>query len=145
MPEDPQVGYRFAVEIAGIQDAWFTECSGFEVKVDVEEYKEGGLNEYIHRLPGRQSYGNVTLKRGVCDSIELYEWLTALTAASGKNQEKKNISVVMYNGKNEERLRWNLIAAYPIKWNTGSMQSEQSSIVIESLELTYQEFTLQTR
>mgnify|MGYP002682705786 CR=1 FL=1 len=40
---DPNVAYRFAVEISGIQEALFTECSGFESKIDVEEYKELSL------------------------------------------------------------------------------------------------------
>ena len=142
---DPQVSYRFAVEISGVQNAFFTECSGFEAKLDVEEYKEGGLNGYVHKLPGRRSFGNVTLKRGVCDSIELWDWLDRLTTAQGKKDEKKNLSVVMYDGLGTEVLRWNLIAAYPIRWNTASMQTDQSGIVVESLELAYQEFTLQKR
>lgn len=142
---DPQVGFRFAVEIAGIQDAVFTECSGFEVKIDVEEYKEGGLNDFVHKLPGRQSYTNLTLKRGVINSIELWDWLNRLVAAKAKKEEKKNISIVLYNGQGQEQLRWNLTAAYPIKWTSPSMQSDQSSILIESLELAYQEFTLVKR
>jgi phage tail-like protein len=142
---DPQVGFRFTVEIAGIQEAVFTECSGFEVKIDVEEYKEGGQNDFVHKIPGRQSYTNVTLKRGMVNSIELWEWLQRLVAKKAKREEKKNISVVLYNGKGEEQLRWNLTAAYPIKWTSPTMQSEQSAIMIESLELAYQEFTLVKR
>lgn len=142
---DPLPGFRFLVEIAGIQDATFLECSGFETKLDVEEYKEGGLNDYVHKLPGRQSYTNVTLKRGVVNSIELWDWLHRLSTAAAKRNEKKNMSVVLCNGKGEEQLRWNLIAAYPVKWSVPSMQSEQSSIYVESLELAYQEFTLQRR
>ncbi len=142
---DPLPGFRFQVEIAGIQDATFLECSGFETKLDVEEYKEGGLNDYVHKLPGRQSYTNVTLKRGVVNSIELWDWLHRLSTATAKNSEKKNMSVVLCNGKGEEQLRWNLIAAYPVKWSVPAMQSEQSSVYVESLELAYQEFTLQKR
>lgn len=142
---DPLPGFRFLVEIAGIQDATFLECSGFETKLDVEEYKEGGLNDYVHKLPGRQSYTNVTLKRGVVNSIELWDWLHRLSTAAAKRNEKKNMSVVLCNGKGEEQLRWNLIAAYPVKWSVPPMQSEQSSIYVESLELAYQEFTLQRR
>lgn len=142
---DPLPGFRFQVEIAGIQDATFLECSGFETKLDVEEYKEGGLNDYLHKLPGRQSYTNVTLKRGVVNSIELWDWLHRLSTAAAKSSEKKNMSVVLCNGKGEEQLRWNLIAAFPVKWSVPSMQSEQSSVYVESLEIAYQEFTLQRR
>ena len=142
---DQQVGFRFVVEIAGIQEATFTECSGFEVKLDVEEYKEGGLNDFIHKLPGRQSYTNLTLKRGMTNSIELWEWLERVSTKKAKAEEKKNISVVMYDGKGTEKLRWNLTNAYPIKWNSPNMQAGESAVMVESLELVYEEFTLQKR
>ena len=142
---DQLPGFLFSVEISGIQDAQFTECSGFEMKIDVEEYKEGGLNDYVHKLPGRQSFSNVTLKRGVINSIELWDWLHRIGTARAKQSEKKNVSVVLHNAKGEEQLRWNLIAAYPVKWSVPSLQSEQSSVLVESLELAYQEFTLLTR
>jgi phage tail-like protein len=142
---DAALGFTFAVEIEGIQEAYFTECSGFEVKLDTEEYKEGGLNDYVHKLPGRQSYSNVTLKRGMTHSIELWEWLNRLSSSAAKKDEKKNISVVQYNGLGDEKLRWNLIAAYPVKWTIPSLVTGESGVLMESLELTYQEFTLQKR
>ena len=142
---DQQVGFRFSVEIAGIQEATFTECSGFEVKLDVEEYKEGGLNDFVHKIPGRQSYTNITLKRGMHASIELWDWLHRMATARAKSEERKNISVVLYNGEGQEQLRWNLTAAYPIKWTSPTIQSAESAIMIESLELAYQEFTLVRR
>ena len=142
---DPHVAYRFTVEIEGIQEAYFTECSGFEAKMDVAEYKEGGLNDFIHKLPGRQSFSNVTLKRGVVNSVELWDWLERVVTARAKRDEKKNMSVVLHNQDGSEALRWNLIAAFPVKWSTPQMQSDQSSALLESLELAYQEFTVQQR
>jgi phage tail-like protein len=142
---DPSLSFRFAVEIAGIQEAHFTECSGFESKIEVEEYKEGGLNGYVHKLPGRQSFGNITLKRGMTNSTQLWDWLDRLSNATAKKDEKKNISVVLYDGKGAEQLRWNLTAAYPVKWSSPTMQTEQSAVLIETLEIAYQEFTLQKR
>ena len=142
---DPSAGYRFAVEISGIQEALFTECSGFETKIDTEEYKEGGVNDYVHKLPGRQSFSNVTLKRGMTSSIELWDWLNRLSTKTAKSDEKKDISVVLYDGKGSERFRWNLTKAYPVKWSSPTMQTDQSSTLVESLELTYQEFTLEKR
>jgi phage tail-like protein len=142
---DPSVSYRFAVEISGIQEALFTECSGFETKIDVEEYKEGGVNDFVHKLPGRQSFGNITLKRGMTASVELWDWLNRLSLSTTKKDEKKDISVVVYDGQGGEKFRWNLTKAYPVKWSSPTMQTDQSSILVESLELTFQEFTLEKR
>jgi phage tail-like protein len=142
---DPNLVYRFKIEIAGIQEAHFTECSGFEAKIDVEEYKEGGANGFVHKIPGRQSFGNITLKRGMSSSTELWAWLSRVVSKAAKKEEKKNISVVQYNSEGKEVLRWDLVGAYPVKWTSPSFQSDQSGIAMETLELTFQELTLVKR
>ena len=55
-PFDKLVSHQFVVEIDGVEAARFTESSGLQMTTDVFEYKEGGLNGYTHRLPGRVSY-----------------------------------------------------------------------------------------
>ncbi len=139
---DPWIGFHFTVEIAGVQQAKFTDCSGLEAKVDVFEYQEGGVNDFVHKLPGRRSFSNVTLKRGVTSSTHLWEWLHRLATKAAKSSEKKNISIVLYDKKGTEVFRWNLINAYPVKWTGPTMQTEQSAVLIESLELAFQEFTI---
>jgi phage tail-like protein len=142
---DQLTSFRYQIEISGLRDAFFTECSGLEMKVDVEEYKEGGLNDYTHKLPGRRSYSNITLKRGVIDSIELYQWVDRVVTKKAKKEEKKNISLILYAEDRKESMRWNLINAFPVKWSGGSMNTDQSQVYVETLELAYQEFTLTKR
>jgi phage tail-like protein len=144
-PQNPFVGYHFVVEISGIQEARFTECSGLEAKIDVEEYKEGGVNDFVHRLPGRRSFSTLTLKRGMTNSMHLWDWLNRVATAEAKASEKQNISIVLYNKAAAEVLRWNLIGAFPVKWSSPTLQSDQSSVFIETLELTFQEFSVQAR
>ncbi len=45
-------------------DVGFQEVSGLSVSVDLETYKEGGENRFIHRLPGRTQFSDLVLKRG---------------------------------------------------------------------------------
>lgn len=143
--KNPWVGFTFVVEIDGIQDARFTECSGFEAKVEVEEYREGGLNDYTHRLPGRRSFSTVTLKRGMVDSVELFDWLKRLAQKSDKTSETKNLSIVLYSLNATEAMRWNLVGAFPVKWSSPAMQTDQSGVLFESLELAFQELTFEKR
>lgn len=138
---DPWAAFHFTVEIEGIQEARFTECSGLEAKVDVFEYQEGGVNDRTHKLPGRRSFSNVTLKRGVTSSTHLWQWLHRIATASAKRSEQKNISIVLHRA-GVEVFRWNLIGAYPVKWTGPAMQTEQSTMLVESLELAFQEFTI---
>ena len=50
---DPYKGFRFIVEIAGIQQAGFTECSGLGSQIEVVEYREGTEPNQTRKLPGR--------------------------------------------------------------------------------------------
>ncbi len=138
--KDAYLAHRFALEIAGVEQAIFTECSGLTAQTEVFEYKEGGLNTHSHRLPGRTTYTNVTLKWGSSDSNELVEWYNRLITASGKSDQKKHVSVIQYDSEHQEVRRWNLKFAYPVKWVGPSFNSTTSALAIETLELAFSEF-----
>ena len=71
---DPYLSYRFLVEIKELIVAGFSEVSGLQVETETEEYREGGVNDYVHRLPKITKYQNLTLKRGITDSDSLWKW-----------------------------------------------------------------------
>ena len=70
---DPYRGYNFLVEIDGITQAGFSDCSGFGSSNDPIEYREGGENTTVRKLPGMTKHMNVTLKWGLTTSRELYD------------------------------------------------------------------------
>jgi phage tail-like protein len=65
---------RFYVQIEGVNHAVFTEISGLQIETEVFEYREGGNNASVHRLPGPIRVGNITLKHGLVGSAELFSW-----------------------------------------------------------------------
>ena len=71
---DPYGGFRFRVEILGLQVGGFTEVSGLEREVQVEDFREGGVNDYTHKLATVTKYPNLTLRRGIADAAELWQW-----------------------------------------------------------------------
>src|SRR5512139_293736 len=93
---DPLSTHRFAIEIDGLVLGAFDECAGLAATLDVYEYKEGGLNGYTHKLPGRLSWGNITLKWGTTDSTKLWEWLKAINAATNKSRHYRNCSIIQF-------------------------------------------------
>ncbi|MHB8644183.1 MAG: phage tail protein [Thermomicrobiales bacterium] len=125
---------RFYIEIDGINKAVFTEAEGLHIEVDVTEYEEGGSNGFVHRLPGRVRISNLTLKRGLVQSNQLFKW--QLEIAQGK-VTRRNVSVVMYDPKGTEVLRWNLIKAYPVRWIGPAFRANEQVISIETLELAH--------
>jgi len=137
---DPLIAFRFFVEINGNVQGEFNECTGLEMKTEVMEYKEGGLNTYVHKLPGQTSFTNLTLKWGSAQSTTLWDWYLRLATKTAKKEEKKNVSVIQYAADGKELRRWNLINAYPVKWTGPSFNATQDSVGIESLELAFDEF-----
>ncbi len=132
--------FRFAVQIEGITEALFTECTLPELEVEVHQQPEGGLNDAIHQLPGRVKAGKITLKRGITSSGELLAWYMAV--ARGQIIPRR-VSVVMYDSLGEEVLRWNFVGAFPTRWIGPSFSSGTSQIGIETLELCYQEMDVE--
>jgi len=132
---DPLANAKFSVEIDMIQEATFTEASGLEAELDIFEYQEGGNNLFTHKLPGRVKYPNVTLKRGVTTSNDLWMWFEMGTF--GKIN-RRNISIVLYDQDGSEVRRWNLINAYPIKWTGPSFDASAKAVSIETVVFAHE-------
>lgn len=135
--KDPYTSFRFSVEIDGITRAQFLECNGMQAQTEVFEYKEGGLNDYSHKLPGRTTYSNITLKRGMTDSTEMWDWYMKVVSAKNKANEVKDVSIVQFGVDNKEIHRWNLTAAFPVKWVGADYNSSNSTAGIETFELAF--------
>ena len=132
---DPFATLRFHVEIEGIEEAGFTECSGLQVETEVFSYEEGGLNNTVHQLPGRSKFSNITLKRGVTNSNELWDWYYKVITGDVK---RKNVSVVLYGCDYSEVMRWNLANAFPVKWVGPNFVSGENNASVETLELAHE-------
>lgn len=131
--------YRFAVEVEHVQVATFAECSGMVITTETIPYKEGGVNDYVHQLPVRTSYGNITLKRGIDETRELYRWYMAtLRSLEQKQSIRKNISILCYTTTGTEApMRWDLLGAYPVKWTGPEFRVDSNTVAVESIEFTY--------
>lgn len=133
--KDPTGSFRFWVEIDGLLVAGFTEVSGLQSEVEVEEYREGGVNDYIHVLPRIVKYPSIILKRGVTSSDNLWSWYEKVTEGT---IQRKNGSIILLEQNGVELWRWNFYNAYPVKWVGPELNSVSSEIAVETLEITHQ-------
>jgi phage tail-like protein len=131
--------FRFSVEIAGITHAVFRECTGLSAQTEVHEVKEGGLNGYNRKLPGRTTFSNITLKRGLTSSKELWSWYMDVISKQDKSSCFKDVSVIHFDYEFKEVYRLNLIRAFPIKWSGPSFNASTTSEAIESFELAFED------
>jgi phage tail-like protein len=134
--KDPYRVYNFLVEIDGITRAGFRECSGLDSSQDPIEYREGNEKSLSARkLPGMVKFSNITLKWGITDDAELWEWREK--AVVGK-VERRNFSIVLLDDAHEEKVRWNFREGWPTKWTGPSFNATGAEIAIETLEIAHE-------
>ena len=132
---DPYLSFHFLVEIEGLVIGGFNEVTGLTVEVEIEEYREGGLNAYVHKLAGPTRYpNNLVLKHGLTDSDTLWNWHQDV--ANG-NIQRRNGSIILLDSAGEEQWRWNFVDAYPVRWVGPDLRAGSAEVAIETLELVH--------
>jgi phage tail-like protein len=140
----PPVGFHFRVEVLGLSpngnDVRFTEVSGLSVEIGTEEVAEGGENRFVQKFPTRAKFTELTLKRGLLVNSGIADWINR--TINNFDIQPKNVDVQLLNEKLEPLITWHLINAYPTKWSVSDFNSTNSAVVVESLQLYYQYFTI---
>lgn len=135
MPTDPYRGFHFNLIIEGVSAGHFVECDGLGTDIDVIAYREGGANSEIRHLPGQTRYRPMTLRYGLTQSSELWDWFQSL---QGGEPQRRNISVVLFdNDGTTEALRWNLFNAWVSGWRAAPLDANRSEVAIETMTIVY--------
>jgi phage tail-like protein len=137
MARDVYKGFNFLVEIDGITQAGFQEASGLDSTVALIEYREGSDKSSVRKLGGLNSFSAISLKRGVTDSTDLYQW--HLNTVNGPTPDRRNGSIVLLDETGAEKIRWNFHLAWPSKWTGPSFNATSNSVAIESLEIQHED------
>jgi phage tail-like protein len=134
---DPATGLRFEVKIDGVEIGSFTACEGLSAEYEIFEYQEGGLNAYVHRLPGRLMYSTIKLTRPVDEtSGSLAAWFSR----QQQSVERKTASITAFDAKGNQLARWNLAGLYPARWTGPTFSSDGGAVAKETLELAHNGF-----
>ncbi|HSB71335.1 MAG TPA: phage tail protein [Candidatus Methylomirabilis sp.] len=131
---DPYRDFNFWVEIEGLIVGGFSEVSGLRMEVDVEVYNEGGLNEYPHQLPGRVRQNTITLKRGLSDMDTLWPWCYDVTQGIIK---RRNLTVYLLDSAGLPSMWWDILQAYPVRWEGPELRATGNAVALESLVIAY--------
>jgi phage tail-like protein len=133
---DPYLNYNYKVIVPGLAEAHFTECTGLAARVTPITYKEGGTTQ-PHRIPGPVDYAEVTLRYGLTNSRQLWDWFQ--TAVTGKVQ-RQNVSIVVLDADGfTPRVQWDLIRAWPTEWRGAPLDALAAEIAIETLSLVFED------
>jgi phage tail-like protein len=133
MPTDPYKNFRFLVEIKSVIKAGFAECSGFGSELEVIEYREGGDDATVRKLRGKVKYPDITLKGGMTDSLDLYNW--HLSAVSGDLQKQDGSIVILDERTRDTRARWEFSNAWVSKYMAPSFNAKGNDIAIDTFTI----------
>lgn len=128
---DPYKNFNFKVEITGITLAGFSEVSGLDSEVNTIDYREGG-DATIRKLPGLAKFGNITLKRGVTDSLELYQWHRKIVQGV---MDRRDGVIILLDDAKKPVTRWKFSNAFPFKYEGPTLNAKGNDVAIETLVL----------
>lgn len=149
MPDDNFVNERvtaatFVFEVDGLEIGQFQEVSGLEVEVSVESVEEGGENGFVHRLPGRMTWPNITLKRGITQTDNLLTWLNKSSGeqfGAAGNTLTRSTAAITLTGPAGTRIRaWEFVGAFPVKWKGPDFATDSTTAAAETLEIAHHGF-----
>lgn len=120
-------------------DNRFQEVTGITAEISTEELKEGGQNEYAHKLPTIGKYGNLVLKRGMLLDSAVIDWVR--DAIENFSFTPTNILVNLLNEEHQSIAAWEFDGAFPVKLSLSDLKAEENAFAVETLELAYRKFT----
>ncbi len=136
--DDPYSNFNFLVEIDGVASAGFAEADLPAGRIETLEYREGGdKTSAARKLPGRVSYENVVLRRGLSGRTDLYDWWRAVRDGT---LDRRNAAIVLLDEARSPVQRWLLRDAWPVRLAYTRLDGLGNEIAIETLELTYESF-----
>jgi phage tail-like protein len=137
--EDPLVGCQFSLEVQGVITGYFTEVSGLGSEHEIIEHKvvnEKG-QEVVMKIPGRLKWENITLKRGITSSMDIWDWRKQVEDGDVQGA-RKNGSIVMYDQSYSQVARWNFANAWPSKITGPSLNAQNNEFGIEEMVIVHE-------
>ncbi len=113
----------------------FTECSGLEASMQVDEWREGGRNDAVLRFPGHVTHPNLKLRRGMATGTDLWAWHEGYLRGRGKRRDGV---IELLDTQGNAVNTWRFRRGLPIRWAASGFVAAQNSLAIEELEIVHE-------
>ena len=138
--ERPYVQFNFLVNLGNGTDgpeAGFQEVSGIGMEVTISEYRPGNRKENgVMKIPGLNKAADITLKRGIIGSVQLYAWLDAIRSGRDDNRD---VTIQLQNEDHTQVVAtWTLRRARLIKHTSGPFNAKGTDVAMEECVLSYE-------
>lgn len=131
---DPYQGCNFIIEIEGLHVGGFSSCSGLQVETEVHEYREGGVNDYVHRFAGPAKHPSLVLKHGMSPLDGLWQWHQDVVTGAFK---RRNGTIYLLNRQRLPVAWWNFKKALPVKWSGPELDAQTGAVAFETVEIAH--------
>lgn len=143
---DPYAQFNFLVDL-GTGDtegpqAGFQECSPIGMSLDVIEYRNGNdRSNQVRKLTGLARAGDVTLRRGIIGSLDLYQWIDELR--NGTQSATRTVTIHLQSEDHAQVVQtWKLLRARIVRHVSGPLNAKGSDVAMEELTLAYERLEL---
>lgn len=142
----PFTAFNFSVELRvdgslpRVCNAAFAECDGLEMTMEAKSIKEGGNNAQVHRVAGMLAYGTLTLKRGMTETFDLWDWVAQVVDDPSVRADGE--VVLLAPDGATERARFILQRCLPVKLKAPPLNAKDGAVAIEELQLAYESLSL---
>jgi phage tail-like protein len=144
--ELPYGQFNFLVDLGTGTDgpeAGFQECSEIGMSVDVIEYRNGNENQnHVHKLTGLTHANDVTLRRGIIGSLNLYQWIDQIR--NGDPGSYRNVVIHLQNEDHTATvMSWKLFRARIVKHTSGPLNAKGTDVAMEEITLAYERLEIE--
>jgi phage tail-like protein len=126
-------------QIDRMKSGGFSECTGLESTIEVEEYKEGGNNGSALKFPTRGRTTPIVLKRGVTVNDDLWAWHNGFVLGRGSRRDGL---IVLQNESRDPVKVWAFHRGMPTKYSGPSLSANDNGVALEQLEITHEGLAL---
>lgn len=135
---EPAIAMRFAVSIGTMTIERFVSCDGLTAEWEFDEFREGGQNGYLNRLPKALKHTNVKLTRPIDrHSRAIAAWFTQTQVRPMRHEA----TIIAYDGNLRPVATWQLSGAWPVKYTGPQLLATSTLAAVETLELSHNGFT----
>lgn len=137
----PLPKFHFQVEWGG-SNISFSEVTGLDVETEIIEYNHGANPEYHSiKMPGRQKFSNITLKRGTFRADnQFYDWWKTKAL---NTIERRDMTISLMNESHEPVVVWKIKNAWPTKVQSTDLKADGNEVAVETLEIAHEGLTIQ--
>lgn len=141
---------RFDIELqlsSDTVDGYFMECRGFKASqkvIEICEVGSGGIPVKT-KIAGNTDYTNITLKRGMINTMTLWEWFSNVNNSGWGRYRIPEAYLTIYRLDNTAGAKFVLTNVWPASYKIADVDCTSDQSQIEELELVCESFTRDTR